>query len=122
MVLRWTLLNGAKSLKYDTCQKVIRQAIHFWHQKTNIDFVEVEGYKKGDPDEPEILVSFENSGYHDDPFPFDGPGRTLAHAFYPLTNAGWSGDVHFDDAEHYTFKSPKGRNLLLVATHELGKN
>ena len=37
-----------------------------------------------------------------------------------ITNAGLSGDVHFDDDEDYTYKSPKGRNLLWVATHEIG--
>ena len=67
----------------------------------------------------EILVSFVE-GQHNDPYWFDGPGGTLAHAFYPHTNTGLSGDVHFDDAEEYTYQSTQGRNLLWVATHEIG--
>lgn len=123
MELRWTLINSGRSLRYNTVLKVMRQAIHYWHQKTNIDFVEIPkdkvGQKGYEKENIEILVSFE-SGYHSDPYPFDGPGRTLAHAFYPHTNQGFSGDVHFDDDEYYTYKSSRGRNLLWVATHELG--
>lgn len=31
-----------------------------------------------------------------------------------------AGDVHFDDAEVFTVRSPKGRDLMWVAVHELG--
>ena len=59
-------------------------------------------------------------GRHGGPFPFDGPGGTLAHAFYPMNNLGISGDMHLDDDEEFTVRSPRGVNLAWVMTHELG--
>ena len=52
---------------------------------------------------------------HGDGFIFDGPGKTLAHAFKPE-----NGDTHFDDDETFTDKSTSGVNLLWVAVHEFG--
>ena len=69
---------------------------------------------------PDIWVKFVRRS-HGDPYSFDGPGGTLAHAFYPHNNKDLSGDVHFDDEEYYTYQSSIGKNLLWVATHELGK-
>ena len=64
------------------------------------------------------------TGSHGDPFPFDGEGGTLAHAFYPIDSQSSeiAGDVHFDEAELYASRmSQKGKDLLWVATHEIGK-
>lgn len=123
-ILKWTLINSGSSLRFNTVLIVMRQAFRYWQEKTNIDFEEIPKHKVGTTNDLkeeniEILVKFVQ-GWHQDPYAFDGQGGTLAHAFYPLTNAGLSGDVHFDDAERYTYKSPQGRNLLWVATHELG--
>ncbi|KAJ9601220.1 hypothetical protein L9F63_000615, partial [Diploptera punctata] len=62
-----------------------------------------------------IEIRFEK-GEHGDGDPFDGPGGTLAHAFYPFKG----GDAHFDETETWTIGSDKGTNLLQAATHEFG--
>lgn len=55
-------------------------------------------------------------GEHGDGDPFDGPGGTLAHAYFPV----YGGDAHFDDAEQWTINSNRGTNLFQVAAHEFG--
>jgi len=55
-------------------------------------------------------------GYHGDAFPFDGPGTTLAHAFFPR----YGGDAHFDDDDYFTHQSRNGVDLFQVVAHELG--
>ncbi|MGB9606760.1 MAG: matrixin family metalloprotease, partial [Bryobacteraceae bacterium] len=60
------------------------------------------------------------SGFHDCPYPFDGPGRVLAHAFYPAppNPEPIAGDVHFDDDEPWATGSYL--DLFSVALHETG--
>ena len=54
-------------------------------------------------------------GHGSCPFPFDGVGQDLAHAFSPPV-----GTVHFDDDETFTDGTPNGINLFSVALHEIG--
>ncbi|XP_025079654.1 matrix metalloproteinase-14-like [Pomacea canaliculata] len=55
-------------------------------------------------------------GSHGDGNPFDGRGRTLAHAFFPM----YGGDAHFDEDEDWTINLEHGVNLFQVAAHEFG--
>lgn len=59
------------------------------------------GFKKGD---------------HKDNNNFDGPGKTLAHAFFPQ----FGGATHFDDDENWSIDGGNGVDLLSVAVHEFG--
>ena len=80
-------------------QDAVRRAFWVWHEVTHLSFHEVS---HGNAD---ILVSFAR-GYHQDGYPFDGPGMILAHAFFPGEDKG--GDVHFDDDETWTRYSSEG--------------
>jgi len=112
--LSWRLTNeNNDGLTRGQVLATLRLAFGKWQAVTNLDFHEI------DSGEADIMVKFV-SGYHQDPYPFDGRGGTIAHAFYPHTNRGLSGDVHYDDDEYFTLGSPEGRNLLWVTVHELG--
>ncbi|XP_063224622.1 matrix metalloproteinase-14 isoform X3 [Bacillus rossius redtenbacheri] len=84
-------------------------AFNVWAGVTDVSFTQKS---KG---QVHIEVRFEK-GEHGDGDPFDGPGGTLAHAYFPV----YGGDAHFDDSETWTIKSFRGTNLFQVAAHEFG--
>lgn len=61
-----------------------------------------------------------SGGDHGDGYPFDGPGKTLAHTFYPAppNPEPIAGDLHFDDDESWSVDGVL--DLYSVALHELG--
>lgn len=72
----------------------MRRAFDAWASYGNIKFERV--FHAG----ADIIVAFGN-GYHGDYFPFDGPGKVLAHAFYPYEMRSFGGDIHFDNDENW---------------------
>lgn len=46
-------------------------------------------------------------------------GGVIAHAFFPSRNH-FGGDIHFDDAETFKYKTGKGIVLVSTAMHESG--
>ncbi|XP_072047538.1 matrix metalloproteinase-24-like isoform X2 [Amphiura filiformis] len=91
-------------------EDAIRNALQVWSEVTPLYFRRVDGLA-------DIEVKFSHY-MHGDGYPFDGPGGTLAHAFFP--GEGIGGDAHFDDDEYYTAHQDDGTNLFLVAAHEFG--
>uniref|UniRef100_A0ACB8EWG2 Uncharacterized protein n=2 Tax=Sphaerodactylus townsendi TaxID=933632 RepID=A0ACB8EWG2_9SAUR len=105
------------TLPHDHIRNLFFYALKAWSKSSALTFREVHS---GDAD---ILVDFSRS-YHEDGYPFDGPGGTLAHAFFP-GEYPIAGDTHFDDEETWIYdpenKAPDhGTDLFAVAVHEFG--
>ncbi|XP_069507798.1 matrix metalloproteinase-25 [Ambystoma mexicanum] len=102
------------SLPKDTVRILMYYALKVWSNASQITFQE------DSTDSSDILIDFSKS-YHEDGYPFDGPGGTLAHAFFPGEHP-ISGNTHFDDDETWTYNSveDQGTDLFAVAVHEFG--
>lgn len=98
-------------------ESILFHALKVWSDNTNLQF---HSTSKDEAKQAEIRISFERS-LHDDGYPFDGKGGTLAHAFFP-GQAEINGDTHFDDEETWTYRQPDGvgTDLFTVAVHEFG--
>lgn len=95
-------------------REIIKTAFQRWSDVVPLTFREVN-------DNADININF-SKGDHGDNSPFDGSGKTLAHAFFPPPNAGnLAGDVHFDEDEKWQDGiGQTGTDLLGVSVHELG--
>ncbi|XP_064210105.1 matrix metalloproteinase-17-like [Anguilla rostrata] len=113
--LSWRIRTFPKEshqLGRDTVRALMYYALKVWSDVSPLNFHEVAG------SEADIQVEFTKAD-HNDGYPFDGPGGTVAHAFYP-GDRFTAGDTHFDDDEDWTFRSPDGMDLFAVAVHEFG--
>ena len=98
----------------------VAAALALWSDVTRLTFTEVPVAEN-----PEIVIRFVTGDHGDGATnAFDGPGGTLAHAFFPPPNGGAiAGDAHFDEAETWsvTVPVPLGSfDLVTVAAHEFG--
>lgn len=85
----------------------MEQAFGLWSKYSGLRFERVF-HSNAD-----IIVAF-GAGFHGDAFPFDGPGRILAHAFFPYEMTTLGGDIHFDNDENWKENAhnlDEGRNL-----------
>ncbi|XP_035789991.1 matrix metalloproteinase-24-like isoform X2 [Anopheles albimanus] len=95
-------------------RRILYEALDLWSRHANISFRETYST------EADIQVMFARK-FHGDGYNFDGPGKILAHAFYPGTGIG--GDAHFDEEESWLLNEPldaEGTRLFDVALHEFG--
>eukprot|EP00095_Tigriopus_kingsejongensis_P008770 maker-scaffold761_size101412-snap-gene-0.18 protein:Tk08770 transcript:maker-scaffold761_size101412-snap-gene-0.18-mRNA-1 annotation:"matrix metalloproteinase-24" len=97
--------------------QALATAFRAWSTYSNLRFIQTQTQAKAD-----LVINF-GRGSHGDRYPFDGPGYTLAHAFYPYEFGEFGGDIHFDDDEdwsaHYP-ESSEGVDFFTVAVHEIG--
>ncbi|KAH7554678.1 hypothetical protein ACOSP7_027917 [Xanthoceras sorbifolium] len=88
----------------------VARAFQTWQANTHFRFSRVE-----DSTNANIKIRFAR-GDHGDGNPFDGPGRTIAHAFAPP-----DGRFHYDADETWAVGAVPGANdLETVALHEIG--
>ncbi|KAF2294557.1 hypothetical protein GH714_012571 [Hevea brasiliensis] len=86
------------------------QAFQSWEGASQFKFKEASADEKAN-----IVIGF-YSGDHGDGVPFDGPGRVLAHSFYPQ-----DGRSHYDADESWSTNPDMSHmDLESVALHELG--
>uniref|UniRef100_A0A8C8RRC3 Peptidase metallopeptidase domain-containing protein n=1 Tax=Pelusios castaneus TaxID=367368 RepID=A0A8C8RRC3_9SAUR len=109
-LLTYRFLNYTPDLPRYMVEEAIEKAFKVWSDVTPLQFQKVAS---GDSD---ILIVFAHYA-HRDPYPFDGRGGILAHAFAP--GLGIGGDTHFDESERWS-QNNLGVNLFLVAAHEFG--
>lgn len=114
--LKWTIAqyptrqNEIKS--QSQLQNIIKQAFKDWEKHSGLKFEMAASKETAD-----LKIKFFSKD-HDDGYAFDGPGATLAHAFFPT-----NGDIHFDDDETFTddYSNQNDKyTLRLVAAHEIG--
>ncbi|CAB3385904.1 Hypothetical predicted protein [Cloeon dipterum] len=107
--LTYRISSYPRNVKRSEVDAELARAFNVWSEYTDLTFTpKASG-------QVHIDVRFAR-GEHGDGDPFDGPGGTLAHAYFPV----YGGDAHFDDAESWTFRSYRGTNLFQVAAHEFG--
>lgn len=116
--LTWSIQTFSQSsrLSQSVVRTLMSYALDVWAVASGLTFQEVDSQYQ----EPDIIIHFSRA-YHQDSYPFDGPGGTLAHAFFPGEHP-ISGDTHFDDEETWTYGSTdgEGTDLFAVAVHEFG--
>lgn len=108
--ITYRINNYTPDMKREDVDYAIQKAFQIWSDVSPLKFRRVYA------GEADIMIHFAY-GAHGDFHPFDGKDGILAHAFQP--GPGIGGDAHFDEAETWS-KNSKGRNLFLVAVHELG--
>ncbi|XP_053328263.1 matrix metalloproteinase-25 [Spea bombifrons] len=109
--LKWRVESFPDTLRQDETRELMGSALRAWSRETQLTFYETHG-------EADLRVGF-LGGSHGDGYPFDGPGGTLGHAFFPGVGPS-AGDTHMDADEHWTYNNDQGTDLFAVAVHEFG--
>lgn len=113
--LRYFFSRTSDHLPPDTAKSEILRALNEWAKYAKLSFT--AGSLANGPQTINILFA---RGDHGDGYPFDGPGKVLAHTFYPAppNPESIAGDMHFDDDEGWRIGADV--DVFSVALHEAG--
>lgn len=107
------------SMPASVVDNILTHAFKAWSDEAPLSFRRVATDSRRVDTGGDIRVSFARL-LHDDGYPFDGQGGTLAHAFFP-SGGDIAGDTHFDDHEIWSFRGDSSTtDLFTVAVHEFG--
>ena len=81
--MTYKIVNYTPKLTSKQVDDTLKKSLDMWSTVSQIKFERVTDAKT----EADIMIKFV-SGYHGDSRPADGPGKELAHAFFPLDNKG----------------------------------
>ncbi|MEO8657375.1 MAG: matrixin family metalloprotease [Bryobacteraceae bacterium] len=113
--LRYVLGALTAQMTPEDIRHEVLRAMHEWSRYVQVSFSE-----GGDPQAERTVAIMFARGDHGDGYPFDGPGGTLAHTFYPAppNPESIAGDLHLDGDE--SWQIGRSRDLYSVVLHELG--
>ena len=112
--LNYVLGQLTEKLPPETTKAEIERALNEWALRGNVAF------SLGDNASAARTINiFFAAGDHGDPYPFDGPGKVLAHTFYPPPNSEpLAGDMHLDADESWS--AGASVDVFSVVLHEAG--
>lgn len=93
--------NPSQGLSNGLVENLLSFALKAWSDVAPLNFQQLRGDSRGAAAEGDIKIFFSRL-LHEDGYPFDGMGGTLAHAFFPGMDQ-MSGDTHFDDDETWSY-------------------
>ncbi|HYP08295.1 MAG TPA: matrixin family metalloprotease [Bryobacteraceae bacterium] len=113
--LTYSVQDFSPKLGKERTLEALSQALAEWTK-----YVQIDVTYDATPAGPRNLTVLFARGDHGDPYPFDGPRRTLAHTFYPgdVNPEPIAGDLHFDEDENWG--SGVDPDFQSVVLHELG--
>lgn len=114
-VLSYSLGSLTDRLAPSVIRSIVDRTLAEWSKAAQITFT--PGGVAGARRNLNLLFA---KGAHEDDYPFDGPGKVLAHTFYPNppVSEPIAGDLHLDAQE--SWNSGADIDLFSVVLHELG--
>ncbi|PIK44813.1 putative matrix metalloproteinase-19-like [Apostichopus japonicus] len=108
--LTYFVTRYSEKLTQEEVDQIIKDAFQVWADVSSLTFSEANQESAAN-----VQIHFQG-GSHGDPFPFDGSGGILAHAYPPTV-----GKCHIDDDENWTTPDKTtGYSILQTMIHELG--